>query len=364
MNKTGALPKTRRTGWPAFLLVSLSPILVVLIAVPAQADVIVLSNRTNAALRVQVQPVLAAAQNIALGAGETVPIFVDGQSYVAFASGRQAKRYLLDANSVYFFGTKGDGRVDMQKIGLGDDKSSAKGRNMPGRASATPSLVVPVKLYVDEEEPALRQHWERRLRSRVEAASAVLEQYCRVQLKVVAVGTWDSDDSTTDFFESLREFEEETKPFPGRLAIGFTSQYQIVQGRVHFAGTRGALHSHILVREWGQHMSEPERLELLVHELGHYLGAAHSPEQDSVMRPVLGNRQAVRVDFHVRFDPVNTLIIAMVAEELRRRKIQQLSQMSEGTKKRLRQIYGALGPTLPQDPAAQQVLQRLNSPRR
>jgi hypothetical protein len=126
------------------------------------------------------------------------------------------------------------------------------------------------------------------------------------------------------------------------------------------AGTRGTLHSHILVREWSQHMSEPERLELLVHELGHFLGASHSPERDSAMRPVLGDRQAARKGFQVKFDPVNTLIISLVGEEIRRRRIQQASQMSAGTMRRLRQIYQALSPTMPKDPSANQFVQRLN----
>ena len=194
----------------------------------------------------------------------------------------------------------------------------------------------------------------------MEAASQVLKKHAGVELKVIDVGTWDSDDTITDFFESLGEFERDAKPFPARLAIGFTSQYQVVQGRTHMAGTRGALSSHILVREWSRQMSEPERLELLVHELGHFLGASHSPEQSSVMRPVLGDRQAVRKGFQVRFDPVNTLVMSMVGEELRRRRANKLVDMSLGTKARLRQIYQALSPTMPEDPAANQFVQSVS----
>ena len=86
------------------------------------------------------------------------------------------------------------------------------------------------------------------LRRRIAAASAILEQTCRVQLKVVAVGTWNSDNRTTDFTASLSEFEREMKPYPARVAIGFTSQFPIVRGRTHMAGTRGPLHTHILAR--------------------------------------------------------------------------------------------------------------------
>jgi len=330
-----------------------------LIVESAAADVIVLANRTPNAVPVEVKPAAASAQRLMLASGDSVPVFVDGRAYVSFASREGMRRYLLDANSAYYFGQTADGRLDLQEIGLGDDTSTAQGRTLPGRAATAPIATIPVKILVDEEEPARQLHWERRLRERVDAASAVLEQHARVRLKVVDVGNWDSDDATTDFFESLAEFERDVKPFPAQLAIGFTSQYQVVQGRTHMAGTRGALHSHILVREWSQHMSEPERLELLVHELGHFLGASHSPEPDSVMRPVLGDRQAVRKGFRVRFDPVNTLVMSMVGEELRRRKIRQLADMTTGTKLRLRQIYQALSPTLPQDPAANQFVKRM-----
>jgi hypothetical protein len=331
-----------------------------LICRSVSADVVVLANRTPNAIPVEVKAAFGVPQRVTIAAGDSVPMFVDGGATVAFAARDGIKRYNVDANSAHYFGQKSDGQVDLQQIGLGEDKSTAKGRTLPGTAPAAPLATIPVKIFVDEEEPARQQHWERRLRERVAAASEVLKKHAGVELKVVAVGTWDSDDRITDFFESLGEFERDVKPFPGRLAIGFTSQYQVVQGRTHMAGTRGALSGHILVREWSRHMSEPERLELLVHELGHFLGASHSPEQSSVMRPVLGDRQAVRKGFQVRFDPVNTLVMSMVGEELRRRRANKLVDMTTGTKMRLRQIYQSLSPTLPDDPAANHFVQSVS----
>jgi hypothetical protein len=127
------------------------------------------------------------------------------------------------------------------------------------------------------------------------------------------------------------------------------------------AGTRGPLHSHILVREGSPQIAEPEKLEFLVHELGHYLGASHSPEKTSVMRPVLGDSLAGRPGFHIQFDPVNTLILALFGEEIRRRNVKQLAELSADTRRRLRQIYVQLSQSLPDDPAGMHFVQLMGS---
>src|SRR4029079_2301628 len=124
-----------------------------------------------------------------------------------------------------------------------------------------------------------------------------------------------------------------------KIAVDFTSQWKMARGRIHMAGTRGPLHAHVLVREGNPQINEAERLEFLIHELGHHLGAAHSPEWQSVMRPVLGDKRAGRSDFKMQFDPVNALAMAMVTEEIRRSNISRVSQLQYATRKRLEQIY-------------------------
>ena len=76
------------------------------------------------------------------------------------------------------------------------------------------------------------------------------------------------------------------------------------------------LHPYILMREWTP-TTEPGRLEVLLHELGHYLGAVHSPEPTSVMRRKLGDGRSVSLRFPVGFDPLNTLAMNLVVGELR-----------------------------------------------
>ncbi|HEX2475909.1 MAG TPA: hypothetical protein VHK01_14255 [Lacipirellulaceae bacterium] len=326
-----------------------------------RADVIVLANRTSSPLTVRFMPLAGQAEQVAMPPGEVTPMFVDGAARVAFGPAAGQRPLLLDPNCAYYFGRKRDGQIGLQKIGLGEDETTAGGRSLPGSVSRTATTTIPVMILVDEEEPGRQMLWERRLRRRVEAASAILEKYCRVSLRVVAVGTWNSDNATNDFNASLAEFEREVKPFPARLAIGFTSQWEVVRGRIHMAGTRGPLHSHILVREANPQIREAERLEFLLHELGHYLGAAHSPERDSVMRPVLGDKQAGRSAFRIGFDPVNALVIAIVGEEMRRGNVTRLADLSNETKRRLRQIYTELARSLPNDPAGQHYVQLMGT---
>ena len=317
----------------------------------AIADVIVLANRTGNQLTLRFQTATGAVQQLTLPAGEVRPMFVDGRPQIEFNVAGQVKQYQLDVHSAYFFGRDAGGRVDMQKIGLGEAAPISGLRPPAGGGLTVTPPVVAVKILVDEEEPALQFAWETRLRRRVEAAAKILQRHSGVQLRVVGVGTWNSDNGTNDFVASLTEFEKEIEPFPARLAIGFTSQFQMVRGRVHMAGTRGPLSNHILVREGSPQINEPERLEFLVHELGHFLGAAHSPEKTSVMRPVLGDNQAGRAGFQIGFDPVNTLIIASIGEEMGRRNVQKFADLSADTKRRLQSIYASLARALPDDPA-------------
>jgi hypothetical protein len=344
---------------PATLFASLLVALASIANSRIYADVIVLANRTDRTVPLRFVPLSGAPQQLTLPAGDVTPLFLNGKGRVEFASLGGAKRYLLDANCAYYFGRARDGRIDLQRIGLGEDGTALAGRALPGGIGIVTEISV--KIAVDEEEPGRRVHWERRLRRRVESASAILEKYCGVRLKVVATGTWNSDNETNDLITSLGEFEREVDASPARLAIGFTSQYTLVRGRQHMAGTRGPLHSHILAREGSPQISEAEKLEFLVHELGHYFGAAHSPERGSVMRPVLGDKQAGRSDYQIRFDPVNALAVAMVGEEIRRRHVRRISDLLPATRGRLKQIYASLAGSLPEDPAAFHYVQLMGS---
>lgn len=218
-----------------------------------------------------------------------------------------------------------------------------------------------VKILVDDEEVFRDELWKQRLRLRLEKASEIIHAYTKVRFSVIAFDRWDSDDNLREFVESLREFESKAQCGPARIAIGFTSQYQLKQGRDQLGGTRGAMHSHILVREGNPKVYEPDRLEVLVHELGHFLGAAHSPDQDSVMRPVVADGRARLKKFQIRFDRENGEIMRLVGLEIANRDVHQLSEVSPKVRSKLMVQYGRIASIFPEDESARKFMRLLES---
>ncbi len=333
---------------------------------PGSAAVAILLNRASRDMS------YAGADHVRreLPAGDVAPLAFDGDGLIEFRSGSGALTRRIEPNRMYIF-VDALGGVELRRLGLSTDIAEevvlpaggpANDRNDATPVAKTPipadtarRVVIPVKILVDEDEPATRAVWEKRLRRRVAAASVILKKHCFVELDVVAVDEWNSQNGVTDFDQSLSEFEREVSPGPARLAIGFTSQHKLTRGLTHLGGTRALLHSHLLMREWSQVASEPERLELLLHELGHFLGAAHRAEPQSVMRGLLADRKSLAAAFHIRFDPLNALAMNLVADELRRNVNLRPADLSLPTQFELCKLYAEIHRSLPADPAAAQM---------
>ncbi len=358
---------------------------IVLAANPSIAAVIVFANRTAepvefALVAVRPDPNAAAAdmpwkpfgrvQEYTIRPTSTLPVPVLGNVQVEFDEGADARQYLLDPDTVCYF-IQPDGGLDLQQIGFRDQETlaaTAGGEPPDGPAECyearekrfreiamTATAVIPVKMLVDEQELRTTEVWQQKLRARLNAASNILEYHCRVRFEIVAFDTWHSDNSINEFALSLREFERDAVPAPAQLAIGFTSQYKPPDGPTRLGGTRGPFRTHLLIREWPRHATEAERLEVLVHELGHYLGATHSPEADSVMRPRLADGLARRRDFPIHFDPVNALLLYLVGEQIRTANVQSFADLNPSTKSQLRRIYAETTRAFPEDTAARQL---------
>ena len=190
---------------------------------------------------------------------------------------------------------------------------------------------IPVKILVDQKEMTTQQVWEKRYRDRVAAASEIFERTCGVRFKVVAVGTWTVRRQARDL-QFVADFEQKVNPAPARLAIGFTGQYYKLREDIRIGGTNGPFRTNILISEWGHDVTDPERLEILVHELGHFMGAVHSSEHQSVMRPDLSDRQSRMRDFHVSFDTRNATAMRLVAAEFAKRPLFALGQLPPASK--------------------------------
>jgi hypothetical protein len=320
-----------------------------------RADVVVMANRSRVPVAFRIDRDAVPQESARLLPGETLAVSTRGPCDLTYDAGGGSIEYRLDANAVYLFVPGPEGTVAVSQVDLGGTAETGEGRDVPATAPPSDVAELPVKVLVDNHELTRRDVWEPRLRKRIAAVSDVLEQTCRVRLKIVAVEQWESHPDATEFSQALDEFRRRVDPQPGALAVGFTGRYRSpVVGQLHLGGTPGLLQTHVLVREWSATMSEPEREEVLLHELGHYLGAVHSPEPTSVMRPVLADKQAIRTRFRIGFDPVNTLLMNLIGEEIRLRQARAVSDLTEGTRRRLGQIYGALAAAVPDDNSARQ----------
>jgi hypothetical protein len=328
---------------------------------PLRAAVVILVNQTEHPVPYTILHTAGTQQAGTLAAGEQTVMPAEEQLRIMFNVAQTVKRYRLSANNIYKFLPKNNA-FDLKMLEMAVPPGEEGLPPPKPRIIARTTLKIPVKILADSAQPAVRKIWEKEFRERLAQASKIFEEHCGVVFEVTAVETWESDNSITEFSLSLREFESKVNPAPAMLAIGFTSQYQQPNGQTHLGGTRGPMHPFLLVREWSQHVSKNERLEILAHELGHYLGAVHSGAADSLMRPKLGDRFSNLTAFRVGFDPLNTLAMNIFADELRAESYRGLHRMPIDARRQLLRIYYTLAKEVPKDPAAPQYIAMLNVP--
>jgi hypothetical protein len=304
--------------------------------------VVVLTNLAQ--IEVEVRVVLADGkpQDILLRPGAVWPISAGGEFEVQFASAAAMRHRLVRPDSIISF--RGDAkRMELDQVRLGREFEQDSARVPPVRPADTrlASGVLPVKLLIDDREPERQQMWEPRLRLRLQMASDILQRYVGVRLEVVALGTWKTSAPTTTFAEALGDFERNVEPGPARLAIGFTRQYPISPEEfARSGGLHGPLRTHMLVPDSTRQVTSDEALKMLLHELGHFWGAVHVTQTDTLMGLQL--RGPIKPGQPLGFDPANTLAMNLVAEEVRTRGVSTLNELSPIRKRCLERIYAEL----------------------
>lgn len=319
-----------------------------------QAATTILFNQTPHRIVATLPQEGGGTSSVTINPKESIPLATQGMVSFTYKVDENEYTGALLPNNVYRFFLDGQKRLKLQRVsqgGLAGPETDQDEGVVLKRLPAT----LRVKIAVDDDEQTRREIWEKKLKKRVEAASQLLEFFCGMRLEVVAVTRWESKDTLRDFNQTLSEFTVNVPPAPAHLVIGFTSQYNVRSDRSRLGGTRGPLRSHILIREHGPRIGEAERLEVLLHELGHYFGAAHSTANFSLMRPILGDGQSNLRSFRLTYDPINLLAMNLVAEQIRRPDFRSVAQIPLPVQRRLLGVYDWLAEVQPDDPVARQM---------
>ncbi len=317
-------------------------------------DTTILNNKSDRPVEIRFQADAADAPRFSLRKGASIPLSVNGSVKLWYSSPGGTGSGILLPNTIYRFVRMESNRMQLERVPLSGLQAKPP-RVSEGKLIDREPWPLRIKIAVDDDERTRQSTWENKIKRRINAASRLLEYFCGVRLEVVAITRWESKDSIRDFNLSLREFEQKVPATPARLVIGFTSQYDVKLSRQRLGGTRGPLRSHILIREHGPRISESERLEVLLHELGHYLGAGHSASQRSLMRPVLGDDQSNARSFQLSFDPINLLAMNLVSNQIRQPGFYSIRQIPISVQQRLLDVYNWLAEQQPGDNSALQM---------
>ena len=292
--------------------------------VPGRADIVVIDNHTQHDVHFSLEHAGKPDSEHVLLAGQVLPISIDGKTVAVFQSDDMTRRQTLQGKSIYSFHAL-PGGLDLEKTNfpkqgqaLRPPKIDKPPKELADRKPPDfrPSRVIPIKILVDEEQKAAREKWEKDLRRTVKAASDVIERTCGLRFEVQSIDTWQSDNKAAGPGPLLQDFELKVDPRPAWLAIGFTSQQRAARGQAEQHPPR-LFARHIVVRDWTPKANDADRVEMMVHLLGHYLGAMDSPEALSVMRPLTGNDQVRAQKIPLQFDALNTLLLNIVADRIR-----------------------------------------------
>lgn len=318
-------------------------------------DVVIVANRARDKVSMAVETP-DGSQPRTLEAGDVITLPWHGALAVRFDSWRRSVRRELKANSIYYFADQGN-EIELLSIGLPETTSPEPAADVPRQERKTVSI--PVKILVDDEERRIQRIWEPDLRKRFEAASDLLESAAGIRFEIVAAGDWESEDQLGDPRNLWAQFKRDVELGEARLVVGFSHQLRAMAGGFPAHLSDGILGTHILLPEYITGATDADRLDVLLHELGHFLGASHSPESLTVMRPSPGDAATRLRDYRFGFDPLNLLVMNLVADEYRLGPLDNVSRLTPRTRSRMIDAYAALEEFLPDDEYARSIHEKM-----
>jgi hypothetical protein len=126
-------------------------------------------------------------------------------------------------------------------------------------------------------------------------------------------------------------------------------------GEAVYSMSRGPFSTHLIIRD-GTLKGEGEKQEVVLQELGHWLGAAHSPDPLSAMRLKLGDGKANSARFRLQYDPLNLLAVNIWARQRRAKELKSWLDIPAVDRERLEVIYKTMSQLCPEDTISQEHL--------
>lgn len=253
--------------------------------------------------------------------GEILAVSNPQQAAAVFEHGEELVRLRLLQDEIYLF-VRPEGVLELVGIGpyYGENvpQSRIQGRQGGEETKTLEPITIPVRIYTDTNIPLAEALWRKRVNQRIEDASRILERTCFVKLEIRSFEQWSSDPQCENLPEVLKDFEAKVPEEQGVLSIGFTAHRNAPGCGTELGVARQPFCGKILLREEAPQITEVERLETLLHELGHFLGAVHTADESSVMRTVLHERHARAANFVIGFDPLNSLAMNLWVRQYRR----------------------------------------------
>ncbi|MGB9687815.1 hypothetical protein [Thermogutta sp.] len=304
----------------------------------AWAGVVVLVNKLESEAEVEIRDGTSQPRAFRIPSGGLVPVFATTSPVVGVKAGSSSLEERAELNTIYEIALQGESIV-LRQVHVGNLRPGvwiAPSQKMDQRTTT-----IPVALFVDEEQPAVREVWEPRLRRQVEEASKFVEWFCGVRFQIVRVGTWTSDNAFQSVESLLDDFRRKVRPDDVLLVLGVSSQLRVA-GNGEFHYPLGLFESHLVIPDVQQTYTAQMQLMTLVHSFGHFLGAVDVTDIPSVMNPAQKTLHAEK-DKPDYFDPLNTLVMNLVADELAFRNVRQVKELSSSTRNYLLGIYRYLG---------------------